>query len=90
MLWKRKKIGLCWHNVQKEVFLSFAMRRAYQGDWMDAIPSRFINELPDENIEKNEVFKDDNEDEFEFNQDQPFDLETIIEVQAGIDLRKSY
>ena len=36
------------------------MRRAYQGDWMDAIPSRFINELPDENIEKNEVFKDDN------------------------------
>ena len=50
------------------------MRRAYQGDWMDAIPSRFINELPDENIE-NEVFKDDNIDEFEFNQDQSFDLE---------------
>ena len=47
------------------------MRRAYHGDWMDAIPSRFINELPDENIEKNEVFKDDN-DEFEFNQDQFF------------------
>ena len=62
-------------RAKKEAFLSFAMRRAYQGDWMDAIPSRFINELPDENIEKNEVFKDDNEDEFEFNQDQSFDLE---------------
>ena len=37
---------------------------------MDALPSRFINEIPDENVEKNEMetaseFKDD----FEFNQD---------------------
>ena len=55
-------------RAKKEVFLSFAMRRAYQGDWMEAIPSRFVNELPDKNIEKNEIFKKDDED-FDFNQD---------------------
>ena len=55
-------------RAKKEAFLSFAMRRAYQGDWMEAIPSRFVNELPDKNIEKNEIFKKDDED-FEFNQD---------------------
>ena len=31
------------------------MKRAYHGDWMDALPSRFINEIPEENIEKNEI-----------------------------------
>ena len=46
------------------------MKRSYHGEWMDALPSRFINEIPDENIEKNEIeaaseFKND----FEFNQD---------------------
>ena len=55
-------------RAKKEAFLSFAMRRAYQGDWMEAIPSRFVNELPDKNIEKNEIFKKDGED-FDFNQD---------------------
>ena len=55
-------------RAKKEAFLSFAMRRAYQGDWMEAIPSRFVNELPDKNIEKNEIFKKDDED-FDFNQD---------------------
>ena len=55
-------------RAKKEAFLSFAMRRAYQGDWMEAIPSRFVNELPDKNIEKNEIFKKDDED-FDFDQD---------------------
>ena len=31
------------------------MKRAYHGDWMDALPSRFINEIPDESVEKNEI-----------------------------------
>ena len=34
-------------RAKKEAYLSFAMRRAYHGDWMDALPSRFINEIPD-------------------------------------------
>ncbi len=61
-------------RAKKEAFLSFAIRRAYQGDWMDAIPSRFINELPDNNIEKNEVVEKETEEDFEFNQDNTIEL----------------
>tara|TARA_E500000178_G_scaffold321715_1_gene345827 strand:+ start:4662 stop:6707 length:2046 start_codon:yes stop_codon:yes gene_type:complete len=61
-------------RAKKEAFLSFAMRRAYQGDWMDAIPSRFINELPDDNIEKNEILEDESKDDFDFNQDNSIEL----------------
>ena len=37
------------------------MKRAYHGDWMDALPSRFINEIPDESVE-NEISLNDNDD----------------------------
>ncbi|MBA1339557.1 MAG: DNA helicase-2 / ATP-dependent DNA helicase PcrA [Pelagibacterales bacterium] len=56
-------------RAKKEAFLSFAMKRAYHGDWMDALPSRFINEIPENSVEKNETVLDRNEDDFEFNQD---------------------
>ena len=39
-------------RAKKEAYLSFALRRAYHGDWMDTLPSRFISELPDESVEK--------------------------------------
>ena len=39
-------------RAKKEAYLSFAMKRAYHGDWMDALPSRFINELPEESMKK--------------------------------------
>ena len=39
---------------QKRGCLSFAMKRAYHGDWMDTLPSRFINEIR-ESVEKNEM-----------------------------------
>ena len=55
-------------RAKKEAFLSFAMKRAYHGDWMDALPSRFINEIPEESVEKNEV-QINEPDDFEFNQD---------------------
>ena len=29
-------------RAKKEAYLSFAMKKAYHGDWMDALPSRFI------------------------------------------------
>ena len=45
------------------------MRRAYHGDWMDTLPSRFISELPDESVEKNESNATNKENDFEFNQD---------------------
>ena len=55
-------------RAKKEAYLSFAMKRAYHGDWMDSLPSRFVNEIPDESVEKNEMSEIE-KDEFEFNQD---------------------
>ena len=62
-------------RAKKEVFLSFAMKRAYHGDWMDALPSRFINEIPEENIEKNKINDEKIIDDFDFNQDNSIDLD---------------
>ena len=48
------------------------MNRFYQGDWIDSMASRFIDELPNDYIEKNSFFEDDKDNEiedFEFNQD---------------------
>ena len=50
------------------------MKRAYHGDWMDALPSRFINEIPEEGVEKNEIGLNENDD-FEFNQDNSIDFD---------------
>jgi len=63
-------------RAKKEAFLSFAMKRAYHGDWMDALPSRFINEIPDESVEKNEVELDRKSDDFDFNQDSSIDFDS--------------
>ena len=61
-------------RAKKEAYLSFAMKRAFHGDWMDALPSRFINEIPDESIEKNEIGQSSSED-FEFNQDTSIEFD---------------
>ena len=59
------------HNITKDLF---AMKRTYHGDWMDALPSRFINEIPDESVEKNEISSNDMDD-FDFNQDSSIEFE---------------
>ena len=41
---------------------------------MDVLPSRFINEIPDESVEKNEINTTDDEN-FDFNQDDTFEFE---------------
>ena len=51
------------------------MKRAYHGDWMDALPSRFINEIPDDNIEKNEIDYEKENDTFDFNQDNSIEYD---------------
>ena len=56
-------------RAKKESFISFAMKRAYHGDWMDTLPSRFVNEIPEENIEKNETNFEDADEDYEYNQD---------------------
>ena len=56
-------------RARKNALISFSMNRYYQGDWIDSISSRFIDELPDKNIEKNNFYEENNDDDFEFNQD---------------------
>ncbi len=51
------------------------MNRFYQGDWIDGMASRFVDELPDEFIKKNNNFNNDEKDDFEFNQDIDFESE---------------
>jgi len=64
-------------RAKKEAYLSFAMKRSYHGEWMDALPSRFVNEIPDENIEKNEISTSEEvEQDFEFNQDISIDYDS--------------
>ena len=61
-------------RAKKEAYLSFAMKRAFHGDWIDALPSRFINEIPEDSVEKNEVVSNETDD-FEFNQDNSIEYE---------------
>ncbi len=62
-------------RAKKFAKISFSMNRFYQGDWMDSIASRFIDELPDDFIKKNNNFINKEEDDFEFNQDIEFEGE---------------
>jgi len=59
-------------RTKKKTYVSFAMNRFYQGDWSASFASRFIDELPDENIEKFNFDQNENED-FEFNQDLDYE-----------------
>jgi len=58
-------------RAKKVALISFAMNRFYQGDWIDSMASRFIDELPEKNLKKNSFFDEakDDGDDFEFNQD---------------------
>ncbi len=62
-------------RAKKKAIISFSMNRFYQGDWIDSMASRFIDELPEKNVEKNSFFDEEinDEEEFEFNQD--FEIE---------------
>ena len=56
-------------RARKKALISFSMNRFYQGDWIDSMVSRFIDELPEVNLEKNTFFQENTEEDFEFNQD---------------------
>ena len=62
-------------RAKKKAIISFSMNRFYQGDWIDSMASRFIEELPEKHLEKNSFFNEEAEevDDFEFNQD--FEIE---------------
>jgi DNA helicase-2/ATP-dependent DNA helicase PcrA len=58
-------------RAKKKAVVSFSMNRFYQGDWIDSMASRFIEELPEKFLEKNSYFDESKEEveDFEFNQD---------------------
>ena len=56
-------------RAKKKAYISFATQRIWHGEWMDSLPSRFVNELPEEGIEKNMEEVKDFSDDFDFNQD---------------------
>ena len=62
-------------RAKKIAYISFSMNRFYQGDWIDSMASRFIDELPEKFLEKKSFFdeKNDELEDFEFNQDIDFD-----------------
>ena len=55
-------------RAKKESFISFVMSRMFRGEWIDSLSSRFIDELPEQNIKKEKMMPDEQEDFF-FNQD---------------------
>ncbi len=75
-------------RAKKKAIISFSMNRFYQGDWIDSMASRFINELPEKNLEKNSFFDEETEDveDFDFNQD--FETEEEIRSPGWIRYQK--
>ena len=69
-------------RAKRNALISFSMNRFYQGDWIDSMASRFIDELPEDYLEKNSFFDEDqiDLDEFEFNQD--FDTDNNDKVRS--------
>ena len=60
-------------RAKKNAFISFAIQRVWHGEWMDSMPSRFISELPEEGVEKNDESIKEVNDDYDFNQDKLFD-----------------
>ena len=72
-------------SLEPKTYLSFAMKRAFHGDgWK--LPSRFINEIPEDSIQKNEIGGVESED-FEFNQDNSIEFEEGYRSPVGIDIK---
>ena len=65
-------------RAKKLAKISFSMNRFYQGDWIDSMASRFVDELPDKYIKKNNNYIDEKEEDFEFNQDIDFNNDSEI------------
>ncbi|PPR78359.1 MAG: DNA helicase II [Alphaproteobacteria bacterium MarineAlpha2_Bin1] len=65
-------------RARRTVRISFAHSRRSFGEWQNSIPSRFIDELPDENIsfiEDNKNFDNNFFQDNDFNQDINFDFD---------------
>ena len=70
-------------------YISFSMSRYYQGDWIESIASRFIDELPENHINKKNNFENENfNNDFDFNQDFYEDEESNIKSPGWIRYQK--
>ena len=77
-------------RAKKRAFVSFAMQRSWHGEWMDSLPSRFVNELPEENIEKNDEPIKEVNDDFDFNQDNLIDDNNEYRSPGWARLKKKF
>ena len=77
-------------RAKKKLIISFSMNRFYQGDWIDSMASRFVNELPEKFLERNSFFDQDKDEieDFDFNQDIDFDDEDKIRSPGWIRYQK--
>jgi len=73
-------------RAKKEAYISFSMGRVFHGEWMDSIPSRFIDELPKENVTQFEN-NNSNKETFEFNQD--IDYQVSVQSPGWKRLKKT-
>ena len=70
-------------RAKKNANISFSMNRFYQGDWIDSMASRFIDELPEKFLQKNSFFDETKDEENDFNLIKILKLMKIIEVLDG-------
>ena len=77
-------------RAKKRAFVSFAMQRSWHGEWMDSLPSRFVNELPEKNIEKNDEPIKEVNDDFDFNQDNLIDDNNEYRSPGWARLKKKF
>jgi len=76
-------------RAKKIAIISFSMNRFYQGDWIDSMASRFLDELPEKNLDKKSYFDEgqlNNDEEFDFNQD--FESQKSIRSPGWIRYKK--
>ena len=71
-----------------EVYISFSLNRFYQGDWIDSISSRFVDELPEKYIKKINNYQKEEEEIFDFNQDLDENEEDIYRSPGWVRYQK--
>jgi DNA helicase II / ATP-dependent DNA helicase PcrA len=75
-------------RAKKKAIISFSMNRFYQGDWIDSMASRFIEELPEKYLEKNSFFEEEIDDAHDFDFNQDFEIEEVTRSPGWIRYQK--
>ena len=75
-------------RAKKKAIISFSMNRFYQGDWIDSMASRFIEELPEKHLEKNSFFEEEVDDDQDFDFNQDFEIDEGTRSQGWIRYQK--